>query len=240
MTAAEKEQIIQKFKIWFNESIIQNHTKNTKKLVKVKEFQINPFLLYYLANYLEGNSDPKSLAKALIYPRILGTSITTTFGTSLQQFITKVLDGYGSTTSGIDIEYIDQVDKRKKYCQLKSGPNALNKDDVTTIVNHFKAVKNLARTNNISLEFNDLVFGLSYGEPSEKNAFIKKLEEKDVTVLIGKEFWTRFTGDKEFFFDLIKAAGEVAREVDMKEIVDNVISDLSKNIDDRFKDLYEK
>ena len=65
-----KKKIIKNFKDWFKDSIIENHKKNTQKLETLNEFNINPFLLHYLANYLEGNSDPKSLAKALIYPRV--------------------------------------------------------------------------------------------------------------------------------------------------------------------------
>lgn len=84
------------------------------------------------------------------------------------------------------------------------------------------------------------MFALSYGEQSEKNSFIRKLEQQDVLVLIGKEFGIRFTGDESFYYDLIKAAGEIAREVDMKEIVDQVIDELSENIEERFEDLYEK
>lgn len=75
----------------------------------------------YLANFLTGNSSPKSIAKALIYPRILGTSITTSFGTNIQKFTNDVLDAFGSTTPGIDIEFIDRIDGHKKYCQMKSG-----------------------------------------------------------------------------------------------------------------------
>jgi hypothetical protein len=236
MNKKEKEEILLRFKEWFQDSLIESHRKNTEKLKDINEFNINPFLLYYLANYLEGNSTPKSLAKALVYPRVLGTSITTSFGTQMQTFITKVLGAYGSTTQGIDIEFVDQIDKRKKYCQLKSGPNAINKDDIKTIKDHFKGVKNLARTNNLQIDLTDLIFCLTYGEDSEKNSFIKELE-KDYTVFMGKEFWHRFTGDKYFYRDLILAVGEIAKEVNMKDIVDEVINDLSKNIEKRFKSL---
>lgn len=236
MNKQEKEKIILKFQEWFKGSLIESHKKNTEKLKDINEFNINPFLLYYLANYLEGNSNPESLAKALVYPRALGTSITTSFGTQMQTFITKVLDAYGSTTQGIDIEFIDQIDKRKKYCQLKSGPNAINKDDVKTIKDHFQGVKNLARTNNLKIDLNDLVFCLIYGENDEKNSFIKELE-KDYTIYMGKDFWHRFTGDKHFYKDLIIAAGEIAKEVNMKHIVDDVIKDLSGKIENRFKDI---
>jgi len=236
MNKKEKEGILIRFKEWFQDSLIESHRKNTEKLTDINKFNINPFLLYYLANYLEGNSTPTSLAKALVYPRVLGTSITTSFGSQMQTFITKVLGAYGSTTQGIDIEFIDQIDKRKKYCQLKSGPNAINQDDIKTIKDHFQGVKNLARTNNLHIDLGDLIFCLTYGEESEKNSFIKKLE-KDYTVYMGKEFWQRFTGDKYFYRDLILTAGEIAKEVNMKNIVDEVIEDLSKNIEKRFKTL---
>ena len=236
MNKKEKEAILTKFKEWFQDSLIESHRKNTEKLKNINEFNINPFLLYYLANYLEGNSNPKSLAKALVYPRALGTSITTSFGTQMQTFITIVLGAYGSTTKGIDIEFVDQIDKRKKYCQLKSGPNAINKDDIKTIQDHFLGVKNLARTNNLKINLNDLVFCLTYGESTEKNSFIKELE-KEYTVYMGKEFWHRFTGDKNFYKSLIEISGKVANEIDMKEVVEDVIETLSHQIKDKFENL---
>ena len=234
---SEKDQIIEKFKAWFRDSLIESHRKNTIKLKDINEFQINPFLLYYLANYLEGNSDPVSLAKALVYPRVLGTSITTSFGTRMQgEFITQVLGAYGSSIPGIDIEFDDKIDGRKKYCQLKSGPNALNRADVTTYKNYFKELKNRARTNQLEVHLEDMLFCLTYGEPDEKNAFIKELEEEYI-VYIGREFWYHFTGDNNFYQRIIMAAGEVAREIDMKNIVDEVITDLSKTIEEKFNTL---
>jgi len=230
MEQAQKEEILGKFKTWFREGLIESHKKNTLKLTNIKEFQINPLLLHYLANYLEGNSEPRSLAKALVYPRVLGTSITTTFGTQMQTFLTKVLDAYGSTTSGIDIEFTDCIDGRKKYCQLKSGPNALNRDDVRTIKGHFDGVRNLARTNNLHVGVNDMIFCLLYGEPHEKNSFITELES-DYPVYIGKEFWHRFTGDEGFYQDLIDTVGEIAKDVDMKQLVEGVIDELAEKIE---------
>lgn len=238
MTAEEKKEILKKFKQWFTTSLIESHKRNTEKLRNINEFQINPFLLYYLASYLEGNADPKSLAKVLVYPRVLGTSITTSFGTGMQKFVSEILGAYGSTTSGIDIEFIDQVDGRKKYCQLKSGPNAINKDDITTISNHFKAVRNLARTNNVQLQYGDLVFALTYGEQNELNSFVNALAALDITVYAGQEFWHRFTGDEEFYKHLIFQCSEVAREIDMKEVVEDVIDDLSETVEERFRELF--
>lgn len=235
MTVEEKETILLKFRQWFKDSLIESHRKNTEKLRDINEFNINPFLLYYLSNFLEGNSEPESLAKALVYPRALGTSITTSFGALMQgQFITKVLGAYGSSIAGIDIEFIDQLDGRKKYCQLKSGPNALNRDDVTTIKNHFKELQNRSRKNEGDVRIGDLVFCLIYGEKSEMNSFVKELGA-DYNIFIGKEFWQRFTGDEHFYRDLIISAGQIANDVDMKNVVEDVITDLSVKIDDKFK-----
>lgn len=232
MEASQKKDILSKFKIWFKDGLIESHKANTLKLTSLDAFNINPFLLYYLSNFLEGNSDPKSLAKVLIYPRVLGTSVTTSFGTQMQTFLTTVLDAYGSTTKGIDIEFVD-ANGNRKYCQLKSGPNALNRDDVATIKGHFDGVRHLARTNNMNVGINDMVFCLLYGEPHEKNSFVKELE-RDYPVLIGKEFWHTFTGDEGFYQDLIDAVAEIAKEVDMKSLVEDVVDKLSKEIKAKF------
>jgi Type II restriction endonuclease EcoO109I len=152
------------------------------------------------------------------------------------QFITKVLGAYGSSIAGIDIEFIDQLDGRKKYCQLKSGPNSLNRDDVTTIRNHFKELQNRSRKNEGDVRLGDLIYCMIYGEKAEMNTFVRELA-KDFNVYIGKEFWHRFTGDEHFYRDLIVSAGQIANEVDMKNVVDGVIKDLSIKIDDKFKDI---
>lgn len=230
----EKTQILEKAKKWWREELAIAHKNNTLKLASLEEFNINPFLWSYLAYFLEGNDKPESLAKVLIYPRALGTSITTSFGTGFQNFISKVFDGvFGSTTPGIDLEFIDKTDGRKKYCQIKAGPNVVNRDDVTTIKNHFKSAIMLARTNHLPVQIDDYLFCLLYGEVWQKNSFIKEIEE-EYTVIIGQEFWYRFTGDKNFYSDLIESIGEVANEFDMKKTVKEVIKKLSKEIEDKY------
>ena len=230
MDNKKKQEILIKAKLWMEKNIVKPHINNTKKLSTLDEIKINPFLWSYLANYYLGDSSYESLATVAILPRILGTSITTTFGTKMQSFISDVLDSsFGSTTSGIDIEYIDAIDGRRKYCQVKSGPQALNKDDIETIKNHFKAVRNLARTNNLDVRHNDLVFAMLYGEPNEMNTFVKKLAQ-EYDVFIGEEFWHRLTGDRNFYYDLSKAMAEVAETVDSRELVRETIKKLATDI----------
>ena len=110
---SEKEDILKGAKKWFRDTIGSNHINNTVKLVDPKELNINPFLTPYLANFLTGSTDAESIAKALIYPRILGYSITTSFGQNMQTFTTLALGAYGSATTGIDIEFTDKFDEKK-------------------------------------------------------------------------------------------------------------------------------
>ena len=126
MTEAERKQILEKSKIFFRERVAKKHKENTEKLTSLEKFNINPFTHKYLANFAFGDSSSINMAKALVYPRVLGTSISTTFGTQLQYFCNEVLDSFASTTSGIDIEFVDAIDGRRKYCQVKAGPTTIN------------------------------------------------------------------------------------------------------------------
>ncbi|MEG1427471.1 MAG: PmeII family type II restriction endonuclease, partial [Oscillospiraceae bacterium] len=135
MTEQQRQEILIKAKTFFRHNIAEKHKNNTEKLKHLKSFTVNPFLEKYLANFAFGDDTAESVAKSLIYPRILGTSISTTFGTQLQFFCNEVLDGYASMIPGMDIEFVDAIDNRKKYCQIKAGPNTINHDDVTTIIN---------------------------------------------------------------------------------------------------------
>jgi len=231
MTEQEKKEILDKVKTWFREIIIPNHISNTKKLTDPSEFNINPFLVSYIAAYLTGELTPKSIATALIYPRVLGTSITTSFGQNMQTFITDVLgDTFGSLVSGIDIEFTDAIDGRKKYCQAKLGPNTINKDDVVTIHNHFRAAKNLGRTNNLPVQQHDLVVGILYGEQGQESSHYKKLRDvHDYPLYIGKEFWHRLTGDENFYIEITNAIAEVAIEAQGKDLINDVANSLAQS-----------
>ena len=229
MDKIKKQEILEGAKNFFLEVIMPNHIDNLKKLSRLSEFSYNPFLLKYLATFLSGNDDPENIAKVLIYPRILGTSINTSFGQNIQKFCGEVLEGFGSAISGIDIEFTDQIDKRKKYCQIKAGPQTINKDDVETISRHFSSIKNLARTNNLNIGINDLVVALLYGTGNEISGNYKQLQ-KEYTLYIGKDFWHRLTGDENFYQELIDLYGELAKQAHGTELLEKVIEELSEEI----------
>jgi len=231
MTESERREILEKSKKFFREREAENHKANTEKLLSLQKFNINPFTHKYLANFAFGDSTPENMAKALVYPRVLGTSISTTFGTQLQYFCNEVLDSYASTTAGIDIEFVDALDGRRKYCQVKAGPQTINHDDVTTICNHFNAIKNLARTNGM-VNFNplfDCVVGVFYGTPESLSGCYREIM-KQYPVFCGKEFWYRLTGDEYFYEELINAFAEVADEINCSDAVESVTQRLAEEI----------
>jgi hypothetical protein len=230
MDERQKQEILKKFKDFFTNTIAVNHVRNLKKLSKLSEFSYNPFTFKYLANFLSGNDEPESLARALIYPRILGTSISTSFGQNLQNIAPEIFKSVlGSTTSGMDLEFIDMVDNRKKYCQIKSGPNTINNDDMDTIARHFQGVRAIARVNNVSIGLDDLVIGVLYGTPEQLSPFYNRLSE-NYPVYVGKEFWYRLTGDEDFYAELIEAFGAAAMETDAKETLEEVVKLLAQDI----------
>jgi Type II restriction endonuclease EcoO109I len=231
MEQKDQDALLLKAQIWFRETILPRHLANTAKLTKTKNLDINPFLAPYLAVFMTGELTSESIAKAITYPRVMGSSITTSFGQNMQKFISDVLgNAFGSTTQGIDIEFEDCIDHRKKYCQVKLGPNTINKDDVTTIHNHFKAVRNLGRTNNIAVRQDDMVIGILYGVPNQESNHYKALSgEHSYPLFIGQNFWHRLTGAEDFYQRLIDAISEVALEANGKETLDQVVTKLAKD-----------
>lgn len=232
MNELEKQEILKLAQSFFKEVIVKNHAKNLLSLAKLSSYNYNPFLVRYLAKFFTGNDHAESIAKVLLYPRILGTSINTSFGQNIQRFCSEVLKKFGSTTPGIDIEFIDSVDNRKKYCQIKSGPETINKDDVVTITDHFKATINLAKTNHLDLRITDLVVGVLYGNKEDLSGNYKNLNKK-CEIFVGKEFWKRLTGDDNFYFELIKSFGKVADDINgarqLKKTIKKLAEDITRN-----------
>lgn len=228
MTEQERLLILEKSKKFFKDEIVESHIKNTIKLGNINNFNINPFIHRYLAQFAFGNANPESLAKALIYPRVLGTSITTTFGNKMQAYCGQVLTGNGSLVEGMDIEFIDCIDGKKKYCQIKAGPQTINKDDVKTICDHFSAAIRISRTNNLNITSDNFMVGIFYGEPKDLSANYKKIDYH-YPVYIGQEFWYRLTGDAEFYNKLISSFVEAAKEMDSSKLLNDTIQKLSQN-----------
>ncbi|WP_298237084.1 PmeII family type II restriction endonuclease [uncultured Algibacter sp.] len=218
-------------KDYFKENIFENHKKNVLAThSKLKSYKINPIVVKYLSKILEDDFTPLGIAKALYYPRVLGTSINTPFGTRIQNMFVELNLANGSLIKGMDIEFIDKIDNRKKWCQLKSGPNTINSEDVNPLLRKFSTVANLARTNAINLNNSDLVLGVLYGETSQLSQHYKKIDEKH-SVIIGKEFWHRLTGYPDFYEKLVGELDTMIINIDTEDFFKIGYTALAKEVE---------
>jgi hypothetical protein len=136
----------------------------------------------------------------------------------------------GSLIKGMDVEFIDKVDNRKKWCQLKSGPNTINSEDVKPLLKKFSTVVNLARTNSIKLNNNDLILGVLYGEEKQLSQHYKKID-KIYPVIVGEEFWHRITGFPHFYTKLVAEIDTLILNLDTKGFFEKGYLELSKEIE---------
>lgn len=216
---------------YFKEKIFDNHKINSLKThSKLKSYKINPILVKYLSKILENDYTPIGIAKALYYPRILGTSINTSFGTRIQNMFVELGLAQGSLIKGMDIEFVDKVDGRKKWCQLKSGPNTINSEDVRPLLKKFSTVTHLARTNAMNLNNSDLILGVLYGKEDQLSQHYKKIDE-DFPVIIGEEFWYRITGYPKFYNKLVSDLDLMILDIDTEDFFKRGYIALAKEIE---------
>ena len=230
ITEEEKiKEVVEYFKIY----IFENHiTASISTHSKLKNYNINPIVVKYLSKVLENNYTPIGVAKALYYPRVLGTSINTSFGTRIQNMFVDLKIAEGSLIKGMDIEFIDKIDNRKKWCQLKSGPNTINSEDVKPLVNKFTDTINLARTNKAFKNINntDFIVGVLYGEQSDLSMHYKVID-KTHPVIIGKEFWHRVTGFPDFYEGLVENLQILIENIDTQDLINKGVEELAKEIE---------
>lgn len=214
-----EKALTSKIVTYFEKNIFENHLLAIEKThSKLKSYNINPIVVKYLSKVLENDYTPEGVAKALFYPRVLGTSINTSFGTRIQSMFVELNIAEGSMIKGMDIEFIDKVDNRKKWCQLKSGPNTINHEDVAPLIKKFSSTINLARTNSAlkGVSNSDFMVGVLYGEVNELSMHYKTIDRTH-PVIIGKEFWHRITGFPNFYNGLVTELHKCINSLDTSE-----------------------
>lgn len=228
MTEIELLRIITDY---FKVKIFENHEISTFRThSKLKSYKINPIIVKYLSKILEDKFTPLGIAKALYYPRVLGTSINTSFGTRIQNMFVELNLAQGSLIKGMDIEFMDKIDRRKKWCQLKSGPNTINSEDVNPLLKKFTTVTNLARTNAMNLNNSDLVLGVLYGEEEQLSQHYRKIDQQ-FPVIVGKDFWHRITGFPEFYPKLVANLDDMILNLDTQDFFEKGYLALAKEIE---------
>lgn len=227
-----EEKLLEIITEYFEDKIFENHKINSLKThSKLKSYKINPIVVKYLSKILENDFTPKGIAKALYYPRVLGTSINTSFGTRIQNMFVELGLAQGSLIKGMDIEFTDKVDGRQKWCQLKSGPNTINSEDVSPLLKKFTTVTNLARINSMSLNNSDLILGVLYGEEEQLSQHYRKIDEL-FPVIIGKEFWHRLTGYPNFYDKLVLSLDLMILNIDTEDFFQKGYMALAKEIEE--------
>ena len=187
-----EKELLDRIVNYFVTYIFNNHIEASLKThSKLKSYNINPIVVKYLSKVLENNYSAEGIAKALYYPRVLGTSINTSFGTRIQNMFVELEMANGSLIKGMDIEFVDKVDQRKKWCQLKSGPNTINSEDVKPLIRKFTSTISLARTNLAfkGISNSDFIVGVLYGEASDLSMHYKAID-KTHPVIIGKDWFS--------------------------------------------------
>lgn len=227
-----EKKLIKEIVDYFEIYIFNNHIEASLKThSKLKSYNINPIVVKYLSKVLEDKYSAEGVAKALYYPRVLGTSINTSFGTRIQNMFVQLGIANGSLIKGMDIEFVDKVDRRKKWCQLKSGPNTINSEDVKPLINKFTKTINLARTNNAlkGISNSDFIVGVLYGESSELSMHYKAID-KTHPVIVGKDFWYRLTGFPNFYKGLVSELHKSINNIDTKDLINKGCNALALEI----------
>ncbi len=233
MSSLKQRYLIEEIVTYFNTYIFENHINACIRThTKLKSYNINPIVVKYLSKVIENNYTPLGVAKALFYPRVLGTSINTSFGSRIQNMFVDLKIAEGSLIKGMDIEFIDKIDNRRKWCQLKSGPNTINSEDVKPLIKKFTETINLARTNKAFKNINntDFMVGVLYGEPNELSMHYKVID-KTHPVIIGKEFWYRVTGFPDFYDGLVAALQTLIANIDTQDMLNKGVEELAKEIE---------
>ncbi len=227
-----KKELTEAIVNYFDEKIFKNHINASLEIHStLKSYNINPIVVKYLSKVLVDDYTPDGVAKALFYPRVLGTSINTSFGTRIQNMFVELGIAEGSKIKGMDIEFVDKIDKRKKWCQLKSGPNTINSEDVQPLIKKFTSTIQLARTNKAlkGISNNDFMVGVLYGESAELSMHYKEID-KIHPVVIGRDFWHRITGFPNFYEKLVADLHTSITLLDTKELIEKGCKQLAKEI----------
>ncbi len=212
----EIKQIFQKF--------LTNRARTIRRL-KIKDLNINPFLIRILASEM-GFNDTRSIIHWLITQRSM-TGANTSFGFCLQEIAKTFSEGTG--VEGADLQKIKG--DRRYYIQVKSGPATMDKDAVQRMSQLLLSVQ---RRNRGSVA----VLGMCYGTPDQVMDTVKRYS--DVDWYVGRQFWEFITDDPNAIDEIYQIAGEVGKTFrDTKgQTLSEILDSKTEELLIQFKDIY--
>jgi hypothetical protein len=222
-------------KQYFKKEFADIVLKNLKDGHGLSSFNVNPFLITALSKGILSEATPINMAKSLLYPRVFGTSISTTLGDKLQKFCIR-MGARASSTRGMDIEFRDKLENRPLILQLKAGPNTINSGDVRPMLDDMNGAYRLLRQNRCD-DIPTFAVGIFYGTHEDISGHYKKIENSSVgsqlsiPILAGKDFWQRLTGDENFYSDLAEMFVELFEPEDYSKLFEKDLKNLSAEIE---------
>lgn len=226
-------------KLFFKEEFADKIQEKLATGHSLSSFKVNPLVLTALSSGVFGEQTPLNMAKALLYPRVFGTSISTTFGDRMQTMCVKFLGAQASATPGMDIEFDDQTETQRVIMQLKAGPNTINSGDVTPIVQEMNTAYRLLQQNRVQ-EMPTFAIGITYGDISEISGHYRNVTNQTVgaqvsiPIYIGQNFWHRLTGNSNFYLEMISLFIELFEEKNYSDLLNADLNNLADEIGGRY------
>lgn len=226
-------------KKFFEEEFASLIVKKLQEGHSLRKFRVNPFILTALSSGVFGEQSSINMAKALLYPRVFGTSISTTFGDKMQKLCVKFLGASASGTPGMDIEFDDKTEGQRITMQLKAGPNTINSGDVKPILEDMNKAYRLLQQNRIST-MPTFAIGITYGSMMEISGHYKKLQaspvgaQQNVKIYIGQDFWHRLTGVPTFYNEMIAIFVDLFEKEDYSILLNEDLSCLAEEIEVKY------
>lgn len=205
-----EQELLDQFRTYLDTRIFQPHlTSLIGEFSNLSDYNVNLFLTPYLSKILGNDITPENLAKALYYPRVLGTSITTTFGSHIKKILVdlQLAEAYPQSRSNIII-FRDRVDGNQKVCFLKAGPNTINADDVRPIQQKLENIENF----NIENKTIGIISG-TYDRVSR--SYLRLQQDHNINLLVGEDFWHRMTGFENFYPNILRILNEIDNTIDV-------------------------
>lgn len=226
MTEQQKQAIFDCGKEYFRRTIIPNHKSKFESL-GLNDFKIDFSIIKFLtASHCKTTETQDLLAKALIYPKVIETSINTCFEQNSQSFMSQLLQVIGepSEINGIDFEYVDTIDGRRKYCLCKSIIDA--EKDLDEILCDCKKAMLAIDDKDWKNAIDDIVVVVPFGKKEELSEAYK-IVATTYTVLCGAEFWEHLTGYSDFYNRMLAGFCMVLDEEQIcRDLVEEVIENL--------------
>lgn len=212
-----------------NENITIFHESRIKKIKELtfkNLIQKNPYL-FRAKNVITAGELIESELSAFI-----SSSEEKMFGDfleSLAYFVSiKTHGGHKSTAEGLDLEF--ESDGFYYVISIKSGTNWGNSSQHKQLEASFKKASTRLQQSHIRTNPR-LVLGICYGKTktASMNGYIK---------MVGQNFWTLISGDKEFYKNIIEPIGYRAKEHNESFLVEraNTVNRLTKEFLDTFCD----